>query len=201
MPISPRKNETATVLPAWESMNDQQLDRNFRSVGGEVFVAYFTEFCDRSRSNEDVAVQIEEERGYTEKSCRSRTSHARSIIGAGRATDALAMVSRSATPRVPDHIKIRSSEFVRERESGLISPRDSSRRRHRPPIAGHHPGAGLSNTDNRACAKAYGNGKDKSFFGAEIALKVDYHGAVDRLRHDRMLNGNPWSTVPRPVKC
>ena len=86
MPIRPWKNGTATVLPAWESMNDQQLDRNLRSVGREIFVAYFTEFCDRSRSNEDVAAQIEEERGYTDKSCRSRTSHARSIIGAGRPT-------------------------------------------------------------------------------------------------------------------
>ena len=120
MPIRPWKNETATVLPAWESMNDQQLDRNLQSVGRGIFVAYFTEFCDRSRSNEDVAAQIEEERGYTDKSCRSRTSHARSIIGAGRATDALAMVSRSTSPRVPEHIKIRASGLVRERESGLL---------------------------------------------------------------------------------
>ena len=85
-----------------------------------MFVAYFAEFCDRSRSNEDVAIQIEEERGYTEKSCRSRTSHARGIIGAGRATDALAMVSRSTSPRVPDHIKIWASELARQRESVLI---------------------------------------------------------------------------------
>ena len=113
MPIRPWKNETAMVSPAWESMNDQQLDRNLRSVGREVFVAYFTEFCDRSRSNEDVATQIEEERGYTDKSCRSRTSHARSIIGAGRATDALAMVSCSTSPLVPSHIKKKASELVR----------------------------------------------------------------------------------------
>ena len=120
MPIRPWKNETATVLPAWESMNDQQLDRNLRSIGIAIFVAYFAEFCDRSRSNEDVAAQIEEERGYTDKSCRSRTSHARSIIRAGRATDALAMVSRSTSPRVPEHIKTRASGLVRERESGLL---------------------------------------------------------------------------------
>ena len=119
-PIGLRKNETATVLPVWESMNDQQLDRNLRSVGREIFVAYFAEFCGRSRSSEDVAVQLEEERGYTEKSCRSRTSHARSIIEAGRATDALAMVSRSTSPRVPDHIKVWASELARRRESGLI---------------------------------------------------------------------------------
>ena len=117
--LRPWKNETATVLPAWESMNDQQLDRNLRSVGREVFVAYFTEFCDRSRSNEDVAAQIEEERGYTDKSCRSRTSHARSIIGAGRTTDALGMVSCSTSPRVPGNIKKKASALLRDRESGL----------------------------------------------------------------------------------
>ena len=57
MPIRPWKNETAMVSPAWESMNDQLLDRNLRSVGREGFVAYLTEFCDRWRSNEDVATQ------------------------------------------------------------------------------------------------------------------------------------------------
>ena len=119
MPTRPWKNETATVLPAWENMNDQQLDRNLRSVGREVFVAYFTDFCDRSRSNEDVAAQIEEERGYTDKSCRSRTSHARSIIWAGRATDALVMVSCSTSPRVPSQIKKKASGLARER-SGLL---------------------------------------------------------------------------------
>ena len=100
-------------------MNDQQLDRNLQSVGREIFVAYFAEFCDQSRSSEDVAIQIEEERGYTGKSCRSRTSHARSIIRAGRATDALVLVSHSTSPRVPDHIKICASELVRQRESDL----------------------------------------------------------------------------------
>ena len=135
-------NETAMVLSAWESMNDHQLDRNLQSVGREIFIAYFSEFCDRSRSSEDVAIQIEEERGYTEKSCRSRTSHARSIIRAGRATDALAMVSRSTSPRVPDHVKIRGSELIRDRASGLTWPRDSFRRRHRLPIPCHHPSTG-----------------------------------------------------------
>ena len=66
MPISLRKNGTAPVLPARKSMNDQQLDRNLRSVVREIFVAYLTEFCDLSRSSEHVAVQIEEEKSYTE---------------------------------------------------------------------------------------------------------------------------------------
>ena len=101
-------------------MNDQQLDRTLRSIGREVFVTYFKEFCDRSRSNEGIAAQIEEERGYTAKSCRSRTSHARNIIGAGRAIDALIMVSRSTSPLVLRHIKEKAAELVRELESNLL---------------------------------------------------------------------------------
>ena len=103
-----------------ESMTDQQLDRNLQSTGREVFVTYFKEFYDRSRSNEDIAAQIEEERGYTANSCRSRTGHARGIIGAGRAMEALITVSRSTSPLVPGHIKEKAAELVRELESSLL---------------------------------------------------------------------------------
>ena len=102
------------------SMNDQQLDRTLRSIGREVFVTYFKDFCAQSKSNEDVAAHIEEERCYTAKSCRSRTGHARSIIGAGRAMDALIMVSRSTSPLVPGHIKEKAAELVRELGSNLL---------------------------------------------------------------------------------
>ena len=101
-------------------MNDEQLDRNLRSIGREAFVTYFKEFCDRSRSNENIAAQIGEERGYTANSCRSRTGHARGIIGAGRAMDALIMVSRSTSPLVPGHIKEKAAELVRELDVHLL---------------------------------------------------------------------------------
>ena len=81
-------------------MNDQQLERNLISVGKECFVTYFEQFHDTQLSNQDIAIQIQEDRGYTWKSCQSRTSHARSIIRAGRARDALE--------------KIRDSERVRD---------------------------------------------------------------------------------------
>ena len=42
--------------------------------------------------------------------------------------------------------------------------------------------------------------KDKTIFAVETALKDGEQGAVERLRHDRILNGNPWPTVPRPAK-
>ena len=93
-------------------MNDQQLDRNLRSIGKECFATFFNEFCDRSLSNEDVAAKIKDERGYTDKACWSRTSHARSIIKAGRASDALDMVRHSTSPRVTPHTKERAAELA-----------------------------------------------------------------------------------------
>ena len=70
-------------------MNDTQLERNLKSVGKECFVTYFEQFHNSQLSNQEVAEQIQGDRGYTWKSCRSRTSHARSIIREGRARDAL----------------------------------------------------------------------------------------------------------------
>ena len=81
-------------------MNDRrQLGRNLRSIGKECFVSFFHQFYDRSLSNEDVAVRLQKERGYTYKAYQSRTSHARSIIKAGRAVDALEMVRLSTSPQ------------------------------------------------------------------------------------------------------
>ena len=101
-------------------MNDQQLDRNLRSIGKDCFVAFFKEFCNSSLSNEDIAAQIKEERGYTDKACRSRTSHARSIIRGERALDALDMVRLSTSRQVTADTKKKAAALAaRLRESGL----------------------------------------------------------------------------------
>ena len=84
-------------------MNDQQLKRNLQSISKEGFVKYFHLFSDFSRSNEEVVAVIKSEMDYTDKSCKSRTSHARSIIKAGRARDALIIISKSV--RVPASVK------------------------------------------------------------------------------------------------
>ena len=81
------------------AMNDQQLERNLISVGKECFVTYFEQFSNSQLSNRDVAEQIQIDRGYTWKSCRSRTSHARSIITEGRARDALENIRDSERVR------------------------------------------------------------------------------------------------------
>lgn len=75
-------------------MNDQQLDRNLRSVGKRCFVKYFEKFRDSNLSNSDVASLIKA-KGYTWKSCLSRTSHARAIINSPRCKDALLIICKS----------------------------------------------------------------------------------------------------------
>ena len=76
-------------------MNEQQLVRSLNAVGMRCFITWFRQFCDPSLSNEDVAAQIEETEQYSRKACRSRTSHARSIINAGRGRDALTIIANS----------------------------------------------------------------------------------------------------------
>ena len=80
-------------------MNDNQLRRNLTSVGKECLVTYFEQFNNPQLSNQDIAEQIQKDRGYTWKSCQSRTSHARSIIREGRARDALENISDSGRVR------------------------------------------------------------------------------------------------------
>jgi len=74
-------------------MNDEQLMKNLRSMGMECFVTYFYEFSDPSI---DAVAILKRDRGYTEGSCRNRTSRAHRIIRAGRANDALTIISQAS---------------------------------------------------------------------------------------------------------
>ena len=76
-------------------MNDHQLDRHLQSIGKECFIAYFNQFSNPQLTNWEIAELIERERGYTWKTCQSRTSGARSIIKAGRAKDAMEIIRDS----------------------------------------------------------------------------------------------------------
>ena len=89
-------------------MTDEQLDRNLRSVGKECFVTYYEAFSDRQLENIDIAERIQRERHYTWKACNSRTSHARGIINAGRAKDALILVANSKHWIITSEIKSRA---------------------------------------------------------------------------------------------
>ena len=78
-------------------MNDQQLARNLQSVGKKFFVTYFCTLFDLSIDSRDIVKQLGQDRpDYTAKSRRSRVSHARAIVKAGRARDALIDISQSA---------------------------------------------------------------------------------------------------------
>ena len=91
-------------------MNDQQLDRNLKSIGKECFVTFFKYFADSSLSNQYIAKRLKTERGYTDHACQSRTGHARSIIKAGRAKDALINISQSKN--VPMQIREKARAFA-----------------------------------------------------------------------------------------
>ena len=91
-------------------MDDKQLDKFLEKIGKECFVTFYELFCDITLRNIDVALLIQEERGYTDKACASRTSKARTIIKAGRARDALDICSKSE--RLPCHIREKATRLV-----------------------------------------------------------------------------------------
>ena len=70
-------------------MDDQQLIRTLRSVGMEVFETFYDQFANESLTNQQIVALLRERRNYTEQSYRTRVSHARMIIRAGRGPDAL----------------------------------------------------------------------------------------------------------------
>ena len=76
-------------------MTDQQLQRNLQTVGMACFVKYFDEFANPSLPHSTVVQILEGREPYTEKSCNSRVGHARMIIKAGRANDALLLIAAS----------------------------------------------------------------------------------------------------------
>ena len=77
-------------------MTDQQLKRNLQTAGMACFVKYFDELSNQSLPNSAVVKILEEREPYTEKSRKSRVSHARSIIKTGRAQDALLLIAAAS---------------------------------------------------------------------------------------------------------
>ena len=83
-------------------MNGANPDRGFPSVGKQCFVKYFYGFLKESQTDDVVELMSRKEH-CTEKSCRSRTFHARRISRAGRARNALREISRSR--QVPESVR------------------------------------------------------------------------------------------------
>lgn len=76
-------------------MQKERLTRYLNSVGKECFVKYFELFNDDNIPNHKIAEIIFDENGYTEKSCNSRTGHARMIIREDGAEEAFRIITES----------------------------------------------------------------------------------------------------------
>ena len=71
------------------------LARLLKSVGQRTFVTYYREFGDSTLGNSDVADILLKREGFTEKACRSKTTHARDIFGQGLEVAALKAIAAS----------------------------------------------------------------------------------------------------------
>ncbi len=92
-------------------MNEKQFDRALRSVGMSCFVDYFDLFSS-NLSREDVVERLKSETRFTEKSCNSRASHARSIIRNGYTEQALIRVVEANSKRVNDNTRNSAKAYL-----------------------------------------------------------------------------------------
>ena len=90
-------------------MGDDKLDRYLRSVGKRCFVNYFDDFAGGLSSDAVVDLLVKNE-GYAEKATRTRVFTARSIIEAGRAKDALRVISGAS--RVSESVRVRAMQIA-----------------------------------------------------------------------------------------
>jgi hypothetical protein len=86
------KKQTGT----WNKpMTDKLFERYLVSIGLGAFVEFYLDFANESLTNGEVEENIWNAHKFTEKSCRSRTSHARSIINSGRGVEGLQRAANS----------------------------------------------------------------------------------------------------------
>lgn len=94
-------------------MNDAKLAEILYSIGHEIFAAYYRELADQSLSRADLIERLRTDSrnagkgrgggGYMVGTCRSKVSHGRRIIRAGRGADALRLIADSTNERARDH--------------------------------------------------------------------------------------------------
>jgi hypothetical protein len=88
-----------------------RLERRLNSVGRRVFVVHLGEFSNERLTNAEVASRLRDAEGFTDKACRSRTTHARAILKSGKLRDALRSIVDSE----------RLERSVREKAERLLS--------------------------------------------------------------------------------
>ncbi|WP_392383972.1 hypothetical protein [Marinomonas primoryensis] len=95
-------------------MEDKKLSRYLQSVGQACFVRYFEEFSSDTLSRDALIAKLRDQTTYTEKSCASRVSKARSILNAGLAEKALSLIALSSSRRVSEEIKEKARSYLVE---------------------------------------------------------------------------------------
>ncbi|WP_145553071.1 DUF6998 domain-containing protein [Yersinia canariae] len=86
------------------------LARLLKAIGMECFVNYYHHFADSNLSSADIIEQMHSREGYTEKSCRSRLSKARKVIGDGLSIEALTLIADSG--RIQDSVRNDSLKLI-----------------------------------------------------------------------------------------
>ena len=99
-------------------MNDQQLDRNLRSVGKACFVKWYSQFSDFRIKDSDLIGLMVKDEGYTESVCRTRVSKSRTIIREGRAKDALKLIMLSG--RLSDNVGNEAGCIYKDLKKNLL---------------------------------------------------------------------------------
>lgn len=98
-------------------MNAKQLARNLQSVGKSCFVKYFSLFASESVDRTGIIEVLKSETAYSEKSCASRASHARSIIRAGLGIKALESVVDSESTQISDETRKDARDLINSMRS------------------------------------------------------------------------------------
>jgi len=93
-------------------MKPDQIERELNSVGKGCFVTYYQMFADESIEDREIHEALKKDFGYTENSCRLKTSHARSIIRTGNARRAMEIISESESEKVLRALALRYLEAL-----------------------------------------------------------------------------------------
>ncbi|BDX02816.1 hypothetical protein MACH16_15640 [Marinomonas pontica] len=97
-------------------MDDKKLSRYLQSVGQACFIRFFEEFSSDTLSRDALIAKLRDQTTYTEKSCASRVSKARSILNAGLADKALSLIASSNSGRVSQEVKEKARSYLVEKQ-------------------------------------------------------------------------------------
>lgn len=95
-------------------MDNEKLLRTLRSVGFGCFVEYYELFGDEGLESSDIAKRIRREKNYSENTCRSRTSSARTIIRSGNGGRALRIIVNATHKLVGEETREKAQRLLNQ---------------------------------------------------------------------------------------